>query len=257
MAIQTRRRWLAGSALLGPLATYAQPTSWAYQQFNPTIVKALLSHIVGAVNALAKSPSPDPRPIAATHAVTQLVFAHFEETGLSTLLDRHLTQFVPHRHPQATQLSAAVRDYGMRVAEDLFPRMVTPDADTAQARKIGWSGLRPLLLHGLEVGMTTLAAPQKTYKQVTWEPPWPLIVRAPLKLKNPQLAAELPRVQAAGKVAIHLGVAVNGLAGAQAMEAEAVTDPVQMSSIGGTAAISIGVAVFLICFHAQKRLAAS
>ena len=34
----------------------------------------------------------------------------------------------------------------------------------------------------------------------TWEPPWPRIVRKPLLLKDPQLAEELPRLEAAGKV---------------------------------------------------------
>lgn len=119
-----------------------------------------------------------------------------------------------------------------------------------------WSGLQPLLLRGFQVGMTTLTAPVKMHLHATWEPPWPLIIREPLLLKDPQLAAELPQLQAAGKVAINLGVALDGLAGGKAMKAEGETSAAQMLSIGGTAAIGIGVAVFLIGFHTRKRLAA-
>jgi hypothetical protein len=146
----------------------------------------------------------------------------------------------------------------MRVPKDLFPRMVTPDAmATAHARQTGWCGLRLLLVRGLEVGMTTLTAPMKMYVRATWEPPRPRIVRTPLLLKDPQLAEELPRVEAAGEVAIHLGVALDGLAGTKTEEAEAAAGAAQMASIGGTAVIGIGVAVYLICLHAKKRLASS
>jgi hypothetical protein len=188
--------------------------------------------------------------------MTELLFAHFEETGFSTMLDKQLAQLVPLVKAQAPELAATVRDYGMRVPGDLFSRMVTPDATaTAQARQMGWCGLRHLLLRGLEVGMTTLTAPMKMYVRATWEPPRPRIVRTPLLLKDPQLAEELARVQAAGEVAIHLGVALDGLAGKK--NEEAAAGAAQMVSIGGTAVIGIGVAVYLICLHAKKRLASS
>ena len=176
------------------------------------------------------------------------------------MLDQHLAQLVPLVEAQATELAATVRDYGMRVPEDLFSRMVTPDATAmAQARQMEWCGLRPLLLRGLEVGMTTLTAPMKMYVRATWEPPRPRIVRTPLLLKDPQLAEELPRVHVAGEVAIHLGVALDGLAGTRTKEAEAeaAVGAAQRASILGRAAIGIGVAVYLICLHAKKRLASS
>jgi hypothetical protein len=60
-------------------------------------------------------------------------------------------------------------------------------------------------------------------------------------------------------VAIHLGVALDGLAGTKDEEAEAAeaaaAGAAQMASIGGTAVIGIGAAVYLICLHAKKRLA--
>ena len=74
----------------------------------------------------------------------------------------------------------------------------------------------------------------------------------PLLLKDPQLAEELPQLQAAGQAAIHLGVALDGLAGHKAMKADVETTAAQMLSIGGTAAIATGVAVFLIGFHTEK-----
>ena len=78
-------------------------------------------------------------------------------------------------------------------------------------------------------------------------------MRTPLLLRDPQLAEELPRVQAAGEVAIHLGVALDGLAGKK--NEEAAAGATQMVSIGGTAVIGIGVVAYLICLHAKKRLA--
>lgn len=252
----SRRQWLAGSALLGPLATHSQPPSRTDPPFHPAIAQALLRHAVNAVNAMLQSPPRDPRPFAAAHAVAELVFAHFEETGFQSMLDQHLAQFGPHMQVPAIELSAMLRNYGMQVPEDLIPRMVAPDAvATAQARQLGWSGLRPLLLRGLEVGMTTLTAPLKMYQRATWEPPWPRIVRKPLLLKDPRLAEELPRLEAAGKVTIHLGVGI--LTGTGSREAEAAGGAARMASIGGTAAIGIAVAVWLICFHTKKRLVAS
>jgi hypothetical protein len=120
-----------------------------------------------------------------------------------------------------------------------------------------WSGLRRLLFRGLEVGMTTLTAPMKMYVRATWEPPRPRIVRTPLLLKDPQLAEELPRVQAAGEVAIHLGIALGGLAGTKTEDTKTAAGAAQMASIGRPAVIGIGVAVYLICLHAKKRLASS
>jgi hypothetical protein len=112
-----------------------------------------------------------------------------------------------------------------------------------------------LTRRGLEVGMTTLTAPMKMYVRATWEPSRPRIVRAPLLLKDPQLAEELPRVQAAGEVTIHLGMALHGLAGTKTEDTKRVAVAAQMASIGGPAAIGIGVAVYLICLHAKRRLA--
>lgn len=196
----SRRQWLAGSALLGPLATHSQPPSRTDPPFHPAIAQALLRHAVNAVNAMLQSPPRDPRPFAAAHAVAELVFAHFEETGFQSMLDQHLAQFGPHMQVQAMELSALLRKYGMLVPEDLLPRMVALDAvATAQARQLGWSGLRPLVLRGLEVGMTTLTTPLKMYQRATWEPPWPRIVRKPLLLKDPQLAEELPRLEGSGE----------------------------------------------------------
>jgi hypothetical protein len=117
------------------------------------------------------------------------------------------------------------------------------DDELRQGRQMGWCGLRHLLLRGLEVGMTTLTAPMKMYVRATWEPPRPWILRTPLLLKDPRFAEELPRVQAAGVVAIHLGVALDGLAGTKTKEAEAAAGAAQTASIGGTAVIGIGVAV--------------
>jgi len=97
----------------------------------------------------------------------------------------------------------------------------------------------------------------KMYVRATWDPPRPRIVRTPLLLKDPQLAEELPRVEAAGEVAIHWGGALDGLAGTKTKEAEAAAGAAQTASIGGTAVIGIGVAVYLICLHAKKRLASS
>jgi hypothetical protein len=254
----SRRQWLAGSALVSPLAPHAQPSSSTYLQFNPTIANAALRHTVAAVNAMAQIPIRDRRPYAATHAMAELLFAHFEETGFSTMLDQHLDQLVPLVEAQAAELAATVRDYGMRVPEDLFSRIATPDATaTAHAWQMEWSGLRRLLLRGLAVGMTTLTEPMKMYVRATWEPPRPRIVRTPLLLKDAQLAEELPRVQAAGEVAIHLGVVLDGLAGTKTKEAEAPAGAAQMASIGGMAVIGIGVAVYLICLHTKKRLASS
>ena len=160
----SRRQWLAGSALVSHLAPHPQPSSSTYLQFHPTIAYATLCHTVTAVNAMAQSPIRDRRPFAAVHAIAELLFAHFEETGFSTMLDQQVAQFVPLVEAQATELAATVRDYGMRVPEDLFSRMVTPDETVmAQARQMGWCGLRLLLLRGLEVGMTTLTAPLKMY----------------------------------------------------------------------------------------------
>ena len=159
----SRRQWLVGSALVSPLVPHAQPSSSTYLQFNPTIAYAALRHTVTTVNTMAQSPIRDRRPFAATHAMAELLFAHFEETGFSNMLDQHLAQ-LPLIEAQATELAATVRDYGMRVPEDLFSRMVTPDETVmAQARQMGWCGLRLLLLRGLEVGMTTLTAPLKMY----------------------------------------------------------------------------------------------
>lgn len=75
----SRRQWLAGSALVGPVATHAQPSSSTYQQFNPTIANAALRHTVTAVNGMAQSPIRDRRPFAAAYAMAELLFAHFEE----------------------------------------------------------------------------------------------------------------------------------------------------------------------------------
>jgi hypothetical protein len=186
--------------------------------------------------------------------MAELLFAHFEETGFSNMLDQHLAQ-LPLIEAQATELAATVRDYGMRVPEDIFPRMIRSDAKaTAHVRQMGWCGLGPLLLTGLEVGMTTLAAPMKMYVRATWEPPRPRIVRTPLLLKDPQLAEELPRVQAAGEVAIHLGVALGGLAGTKTEDTKTAAGAAQMASIGRPAVIGIGAAVYLICLHAKKRV---
>jgi hypothetical protein len=91
----SRRHWLAGSALVSPLAPHAQPPSSTYLQFNPTIAYAALRHTVTAVNAMAQSPIRDRRPFAAAHAMAELLFAHFEETGFSMMLDQHLPQLVP------------------------------------------------------------------------------------------------------------------------------------------------------------------
>ena len=84
----SRRQWLAGSALLGPLATHPQPPSRTDPPFYPAIAQALLRHAVNAVNAMLQSPPRDPRPFAAAHAVAELVFAHFEETGFQSMLAR-------------------------------------------------------------------------------------------------------------------------------------------------------------------------
>ena len=101
--------------------------------------------------------------------------------------------------------------------------------------------------------MTTLTAPLKMY------------VRAPGNRHDRGLCVrrccrrtrsgpkELPRVQAAGEVAIHLGVALDGLAGKK--NEEAAVGAAQMVSIGGTAVIGISVVAYLICLHAKKRLA--
>ena len=160
----SRRQWLAGSALVSHLAPHPQPSSSTYLQFHPTIAYATLCHTVTTVNTMAQSPIRDRRPFAATHAMAELLFAHFDETGFSTMLDQHLAQLVPLVKAQAAELAATVRDYGMRVPEDLFSRMATPDAMAmTQARQMGWCGLRLLLLRGLEVGMTTLTAPLKMY----------------------------------------------------------------------------------------------
>jgi len=83
----SRRQWLAGSALLGPLATHSQPPSRTDPPFYPAIAQALLRHAVNAVNVL-QSLLRDPRPFAAARAVAELVFAHFEETGFQSMLAR-------------------------------------------------------------------------------------------------------------------------------------------------------------------------
>jgi hypothetical protein len=179
--------------------------------------------------------------------------AHFEETGFSTMLDQHLARFVPVTVPDPAELSAILRNCGMRGSEGLLPEMLTTDG-VVDAQKVGWYGLRNLLLRGFEVGTTTLTAARKMYVKATWEPPYPRITRRPLLLKDPKLADELPRVSAAGKVAVQLGLALNRLAGNESMEPEAATDAAAIAVTGGTPAVGIGVAVFLICFHTKRRL---
>jgi hypothetical protein len=142
----------------------------------------------------------------------------------------------------------------MRVSEDLLVQMLTTNpAGGVEAQQMAWYRLRPLLLRGLEVGTTTLTAPRKMYVKATWEPPYPRITRRPLLLKDPKLAEELPRMRAAGKVAVQLGLALNGLAGIESTEV--APDAAAIRSLGGTAVIGIGVAVFLICFHTNRRMA--
>ena len=251
----SRRQLLAGSALVGALATDVQASSLRCQRFNPTIAKVLLRHTARAVNTMSQYPDLDARPFAAAHAVAELALIHFEETGFSTMFDQHLAGLVPLPVPNPAELSAIVRSCGMRVSEDLLLQMLTTNAAGAvEAQQMGWNGLRPLLLRGFEVGTTTLTAPWKMYIKATWEPPYPRIIRRPLLLKDAKLAEELPRVRAAGKVAVQLGLALNRLAGSKGTEPERATDAAAIRSLGGAAAIGIGMAVFLICLHTNSSL---
>jgi hypothetical protein len=253
MAI-SRRQLLADSALVGPLATHLHPSSSSGQQCNPTIAKVLLRHTANAVNTMSQGPRLDARPFAAAHAVAELALTHFQETGFSTMFDQHLARLVPLPVPNPGELSAILGTCGMRVSEDLLVQMLTTNpAGGVEAQPMGWYRLRPLLLRGLEVGTTTLTAPRKMYVKATWEPPYPRITRRPLLLKDPKLAEELPRVRAAGKVAVQLGLALNGLAGSESTEV--APDAAAIRSLGGTAVIGIGVAVLLICFHTNRRMA--
>jgi hypothetical protein len=245
-----RRQILAGFGLFTAHAT--QPQCCNQQQFSDIIPKTALKHSAKVVNYLTELPcssnhTRDALSVAAAHAISELAFDHFEETGFNCVLDEQVAQLAEPTQAQKVDRSTALRKYGFRVPEDIITLISAYDVlDLAAARINGWPDLKSALLAGSQMAARALAA--TVYVQVTWKPPFPRIVRRPLVEDAGRLAEELHRAQNVGIFAVNLGSMV------ASRWRTADKAAAQMASIAGTAIVGIGASVFMMCFRARNRL---